>query len=748
MYKDTTLLLALLLWCAARVQGTPVRRQLTGYAPVAAACPATPLVRPANGVGSAEAAFIASRYTVASQSLAAWLATVANDATCNSASSARKRDWTDWGDWDKGDQSSSSNIPDPISASTSASTPSSPTSESTTGSDPGPIWSTSASPSTNAPTTSSTSTSTTSTTSSTSQSSGSPSPATTSSLTSTSSTSPSTSTGATTTANTSSATTTLTTTLTTSSSTFSTSTTSSASTSTSTTTSTTTALSTTSQASTLTSTTTSVTSSATTSAISSSTTSTSTSTSCTPESFQPTAYPLVGLTTSGGGYRSLLTGAGVIQGFDARDSQTGVSGLYQGLTYEAGLSGGGWLLTSIAGNDWPTISELRDTLWEEAFQTSLLVPGNLLAAGPAYAAITADLAAKEAAGFPPTLVDAYGRLLSYQLLEGDDGGVMITTSDFADMSNFTTFNAPYPIITALGVQADQGECTPGPAATQYEIHPYEFGSWDDGVAAFAQTEYIGSSLSGGNPTISGLCIKNYDNAGYVAGTTSNLFNTACAPVPPTNTTDSSLAGALSAIVNQVHEVTSRDNFAVYPNPFYDYAQSSMVASQEDLYLVDGGEALQNNPIWPFLHRPLVDVLIVNDNSADTSANYPNGSEIYTTYQRATDEGLARMPVIPDVATFLANGFDTRPTFFGCNDPNVITIVYIPNQQYTYPSGQSTFKLQYTVAETDAMIANGQQIASKGGDPEWPLCLACGIMRKAGGTLPSGCASCYDQYCYN
>ncbi|KAK5258005.1 hypothetical protein LTR40_008767, partial [Exophiala xenobiotica] len=118
MYKDTTLLLALLLWCAARVQGTPVRRQLTGYAPVAAACPATPLVRPANGVGSAEAAFIASRYTVASQSLAAWLATVANDATCNSASSARKRDWTDWGDWDKGDQSSSSNIPDPISAST------------------------------------------------------------------------------------------------------------------------------------------------------------------------------------------------------------------------------------------------------------------------------------------------------------------------------------------------------------------------------------------------------------------------------------------------------------------------------------------------------------------------------------------------------------------------------------------------------------------------------------------------------
>ena len=58
--------------------------------------------------------------------------------------------------------------------------------------------------------------------------------------------------------------------------------------------------------------------------------------------FSPRKYPVVALTTSGGGYRSLLTGAGVIQGFDGRDSKTGVSGLFQGLTYQAGLSGGAW----------------------------------------------------------------------------------------------------------------------------------------------------------------------------------------------------------------------------------------------------------------------------------------------------------------------------------------------------------------------------------------------------------------------
>ena len=179
---------------------------------------------------------------------------------------------------------------------------------------------------------------------------------------------------------------------------------------------------------------------------------------------------MVGLTTSGGGYRSLLVGAGVIQGFDARDSDTGVSGVFQGLTYEAGLSGGAWLLSSFAANDWPTISSLQTGLWEQAFFESLLVPGLLLGAGPAYAQVVADIVAKEAAGFPPTLTDPWGRLLSYQLLYGPDGGVADTDSGLAQLSNFTNFNIPYPIITAIGVPTPD-TCVPDAGATQYEIHP-------------------------------------------------------------------------------------------------------------------------------------------------------------------------------------------------------------------------------------------------------------------------------------
>ncbi len=310
--------------------------------------------------------------------------------------------------------------------------------------------------------------------------------------------------------------------------------------------------------------------------------------------FPTTNLPSVGLATSGGGYRSLLTGAGVIQGFDSRDSDLGTSGVFQGLTYQAGLSGGAWLLSSFAGNNYPTITSLKTGLWETAFQDSILDPDQLLA-GIAYAELINDLKAKNAAGFPPTLTDPYGRLLSYQLLKGLDGGVSDRLSGIISSSNFSAHNVPYPIITSLGVQETKGQCEPLPNGTQYELHPYEFGSWDTGVAAFTDTSFLGSSLSNGSPTKAGSCIMNYDNLGYVLGSSSNLFNEACISETSPGLTSSSFSD-LATILEKVHSLALRDEYAVYPNPFYQRPASSLVASEQSLYLVDGGETLQNNPI--------------------------------------------------------------------------------------------------------------------------------------------------------
>jgi len=56
-------------------------------------------------------------------------------------------------------------------------------------------------------------------------------------------------------------------------------------------------------------------------------------------SFSTSSLPNVGFTSSGGGFRALLTTAGVVQAFDSRDTKYNTSGVYQGLTYQAGLSG-------------------------------------------------------------------------------------------------------------------------------------------------------------------------------------------------------------------------------------------------------------------------------------------------------------------------------------------------------------------------------------------------------------------------
>jgi lysophospholipase len=465
--------------------------------------------------------------------------------------------------------------------------------------------------------------------------------------------------------------------------------------------------------------------------------------------FSTSSQPVVGFSSSGGGYRALLETAGVVQGFDSRDSSVGTSGVYQGLTYQAGLSGGSWFLSSLAGNNWPTVTSLKTGLWEQAFQNSLIVPANLLSTAglTTYAAVVADVAAKEAAGYDTTIIDPWGRLLSYQLLYGTDGGVADRLSGLTSKSNFVSHSVPYPIITTTTDFPKQGQCFPELNSPIFEFHPYEYGSWDSGISAFAQTKYMGTNMTGGKPVSSSKCTANYDNLGYVFGTSSDIFNSVCGTIQPSNNS-ANLPGVLEGIVAESATPAADDIFGVYPNPFYKYQRSTLVSGDQDLTLSDGGESLQNIPIWPFIQPDRnVNVLIANDNSADTSDNFPNGTEIHQTYVRAQAVGLSKMPYIPDVATFVSEGLNKRATFFGCNETGTMFIVYLPNVNYTFPSNEPTSKIQYSKAETDGMIANGVQIATQNGASNWPFCLACAIKNGDGSKLPAKCNACFKQYCY-
>lgn len=170
-------------------------------------------------------------------------------------------------------------------------------------------------------------------------------------------------------------------------------------------------------------------------------------------------------------------------------------------------------MSSFAAHNYPTITSLKEGLWEEAFENTLLDPGALMVL-PAYFDIVSDLIEKGSAGYETTLTDIWGRLLSYQLLNPTDGGISTTLSSIANSSNFSSHSVPFPVITSLGVKTWLGQCNPGPNATTYESTPYEFGSWDSDVSAFIQTKYLGTSLRSGRPT-ENYCTTNFDNCKLV-----------------------------------------------------------------------------------------------------------------------------------------------------------------------------------------------------------------------------------------
>jgi lysophospholipase len=88
------------------------------------------------------------------------------------------------------------------------------------------------------------------------------------------------------------------------------------------------------------------------------------------------ALPNIGIAISGGGYRAMLNGAGVVAAFDSRSpgstSKGNIGGLLQSSTYISGLSGGGWLVGSIYTNNFTTVQAAvnSNTIWQ--FDRSIL----------------------------------------------------------------------------------------------------------------------------------------------------------------------------------------------------------------------------------------------------------------------------------------------------------------------------------------------------------------------------------------
>ena len=486
--------------------------------------------------------------------------------------------------------------------------------------------------------------------------------------------------------------------------------------------------------------------------------------------------PKIAVACSGGGYRAMLSGAGMLAAMDNRTdgaNEHGLGGLLQGATYLAGLSGGNWLTSTLAWNNWTSVQAIVDnttesnSIWD--ISHSILTPDgiNIFKTGSRWDDISDDVQDKKDAGFNISLADVWGRALAYNFWPSlHRGGVGYTWSTLREADVFKNGEMPFPITVADGRYP--GTTVINLNATLFEFNPFEMGSWDPTLNAFTDVKYLGTNVTNGKPVNKGQCIAGFDNTGFITATSSTLFNQFLLRL---NSTDlpSFIANLATDFLEDLSD--NSDDIAIYaPNPFKEAnflqknATSSIIES-EYLFLVDGGEDNQNIPLVPLLQKEReLDVIFALDNSADTDDYWPDGASLVNTYQRQFgSQGLnLSFPYVPDVNTFVNLGLNKKPTFFGCDGRNLTDleyipplIVYIPNSRHSFNGNQSTFKMSYSDSERLGMIKNGFEAATMGNftdDSDFLGCVGCAIIRRKqqnlNATLPSECSQCFTNYCWN
>ncbi|GMM36386.1 hypothetical protein DASC09_037110 [Saccharomycopsis crataegensis] len=470
----------------------------------------------------------------------------------------------------------------------------------------------------------------------------------------------------------------------------------------------------------------------------------------------------IGLSFSGGGYRAMLSGGGQLSGLDNRTTgafEHGLGGLLESSTYIAGLSGGNWLVGTLALNNWTSVEEIStsDTIWNLNEPLYALGGENYIKDYEYWDEWIKDIKAKQKAGFEVSLIDVWARALSTVFSESAEIGAADTWSTIASSDVFTNAQMPFPIsISDAFISLVELTSTD---TTIIETNPFELGSWDPTLDAFTLVQYLGSNLTDGEPYDSQSCVEGFDNGGFIMASSSDVFNI------PADDLGEELSGILANAIDGI-TTTSVDK-AIYPNPFYQsaYGTQDDFANDKYLYLVDGSEGGENVPVAPVtLTKRSTDLVLAFDNSADTSDNWPNGASIVSTYERQFSAIGApySFPYVPPTSTFLAKNFTHRPVFFGCDATNLTElssipplVVYIANSDYSFASNTKTLQLQYTDEQKLGMIQNGFEVVTRNNlteDSNWATCVGCAAIRRAqeraGIEQSDVCQQCFTDYCWD
>eukprot|EP00121_Abeoforma_whisleri_P015062 Awhi_evm1s13887 len=416
------------------------------------------------------------------------------------------------------------------------------------------------------------------------------------------------------------------------------------------------------------------------------------------------SFPRVAITSSGGGTRAMLVGAGVFSSFDSHDKtaiENKSGGIFDISSYVVGLSGSSWLVSSLLVNNFPVPSQ-----WAKEsinLDTTVFAPGESDAQiVKNYEIFDAQITAKQTAGFNVSLVDLWGRGISYQILNplaSTSYGVDIRLSDFAtDQDNlFYTADCPFPILLSTQLFKDESAKASG---QPWEMSPFETGSFSPDVNAFVNTGSFGTTFDNLNPVDDTECTKYFDNLGFLFGTSSAAF----ALSDPGTDLPWEAQLILEKYMNGLEKLT----LAPSPNPFYGLI-TNQNADAKTMYLGDGGLGSWGNiPLFPVLvPERNVDVIFAIDSSNDVNG-LPSGNAIVRASNYSALVGVP-FPSTPDQSYFDQNPeILQRVTFFGCNE-TAPTIIYIPNHVISYPTNTSTFQFAYNQTEIEGFLKNSQDM---------------------------------------
>ena len=474
-------------------------------------------------------------------------------------------------------------------------------------------------------------------------------------------------------------------------------------------------------------------------------------------------YPRAGIAISGGGFRAMLFGIGVLQGFDERNdtaNKRGTGGFLQAVDYVSGLSGGSWATGSMAINDWPTTDDLIHKVY--TLDQGLVFPKNSFSF---YKDIIGDVHDKDKRGFPTAITDYWGRALAYMLVNDTypDHAQATLWSDITNTTAFKDATYPFPVVIAIGRQPDQTKIYEN--ATYFEFTPYEFGSWQPSLQGFIPVGSLGSALNNGQPSAKDKsCIAGYENFGWVVGASSTLFNGAYIKALKSKKILYKIVEPILKAVDKGH-----DDVAEVPNPFIGYrTDSNKFTKEQYISLADGGEANENSPLEPLVQPARgLDMVVAVDGGSEFKDGWPSGRSLIKMADRVKQKTFKYMafPKIPDNNTIVNQGLNTRPTFFGCdlkkdliNADSAINkapplIVYLPNYPYSYSSNTDTYELEYSMPTQEKFVANAEDVATMGGKyKDWPQCFACASMmrslQRSGKQTPKKCQQCFDTFCWN